>query len=136
MATVERKPMGRVPLSAEAVIHSNFTMMYRRHLEYSLPAEVSVKAFYADQPSHSFVFILESDEPVKGWTYDVPIGEHIPLSEAWAQVRESTLTNPVDYVLHNFTIEQFMARVFRDQDNDLLNMDMKLIDFIKEIAPQ
>jgi hypothetical protein len=135
MATVHNKPMGRVSIDAMEFLYPNYAHMIRREIDYTIPEGVSVKTFYEEQVSHSFVLILESDVPIEGWTYIVPMGEYIPIAEAWGQrkARDVQDETPVDYMVNNHSLGWFMSQIMYDQDFDRLDMDMKLVDYLKTV---
>ena len=88
--SIQRKAFGRVILDWNVVMH----ILARGHQKYEqihtlpeLPKDVFVRSVHNNPGYMGFEFILESVEPVEGWTDYWEEGSQIPLSPAGQDLR-------------------------------------------------
>jgi hypothetical protein len=112
-------------------------MCEKDYLVEKLPTGVKVRSVHQTYHSQAFDFIIESEEPIEGWTYAVSPGDHIPLSErAQVSTQQRVINNAKDPVwrMKQFTLEDLVYFVEHKQFENRLSdkgMDETVYSYIE-----
>jgi hypothetical protein len=134
------RALGRVSISQQAmmgIIARGTHKIEEATFLPKLPVGVHVRSVHEDPISMSQIFILESAEPVEGWTDYVTPGVEIPLSPVAMQLMGRVVDNTKDpeYLIRHMTIRELVnASTQIALDTERPQLDLTIEEFLREYS--
>lgn len=102
-----------------------------------LPEGVTARSVHNNYVSGSFDYILESEEPVEGWTQEVEEGTEIPLSQSWAMMCKAvhTALEP-ENIIKTMTLQKLVMNIKNDLREDAdsgINPEMTVEEYLNNL---
>lgn len=134
----KRLALGKVVLSDQAIMQivarGTHVMEVEQYLP-KLPKGVTVRSVHTEPTTLAHIFILESAEPVEGWTEYVEPGVQIPLSKASMNTMQKVVDNRKDpeFLMRTLSLRCLIANI----DNDIkdgrdsgINLNMTIEEYL------
>jgi hypothetical protein len=102
-----------------------------------LPEGVTARSVHNNYVSGSFDYILESVEPVEGWTQEVEEGTEIPLSQSWAMMCKAVHTaQEPENIIKTMSLRKLMMNMESDLQEDAdsgIRLDMTIEEYLNNL---
>jgi len=132
---------GRLNVSWQSVMNilarGNYRFEAREFLP-KLPKEVYVHSVYNEYTTASFSFILNSREPVEGWTSYVAEGEQIPQSPAAIAALQKVVESDTlpENIIKTMTLQRLLMNINNDLREDAdsgIKMSMTIEEYLNNL---